>query len=109
MIIELIGILAPHEKRQELGDALVSLLGPIQVQPGCISCRLFHSLPKQDGLQIEARWADRETLIGHLQSDIYKKLLLLMELSATPPALEFFTVTEVRGLDLVEVARAPAD
>jgi len=35
-------------------------------------------------------------------------MLLMMELSAVPPDLEFFTVLELRGLDLVETARAPS-
>lgn len=109
MIIELMSISVSHGKRQELGKALASLVGPIQVRPGCIGCRLFQTWPMQDGLQMEARWASEEALRDYLQSDIYKKLLLLMELSSTPPVLEFFTVLEFRGLDLVQAARAPTD
>jgi hypothetical protein len=52
---------------------------------------------------MEARWDSQADLIRHLQSDIYKRLLLLIELSPAPPAFEFFTVVEVRGLDLVEM------
>lgn len=109
MIIELLSISVPHGKRQELSRALTSLVGPIQVQPGCLRCRLFQTLPTQDELQMEARWDNQENLIRHLQSDIYKRLLLLMELSAGPPSLEFFTVVETRGLDLVETARTSLD
>jgi quinol monooxygenase YgiN len=108
MIIELVSISAPIRKRQELGRALASLVGPIQVQPGCLSCQFSQVWPTQDGLQMEARWDSQENLMRHLQSDIYKRLLLLMELSAAPPVLEFFTVVELRGLDLVETARIPA-
>lgn len=105
MIIELLNIYVPHGKRRELEKALASLVGPIQVQAGCLSCRLLQACPLPDGLQMESRWDSQESLIGHLQSDIYKKLLLLMELSTAPPVVEFFTVLETRGLDLVESAR----
>jgi quinol monooxygenase YgiN len=105
MIIELVGISVSNKNRQELGKALATLVGPIQVQPGCLSCRLSQSLPQQDSLQIETRWESQEDLIRHLQSDGYKRLLLLMELSTAPPVLEFLSVLEVRGLDLVETAR----
>jgi quinol monooxygenase YgiN len=105
MIIELLSISAPHGKKQNLGNALASLVGPIQVQRGCLRCRLFQDWPAEDELQMEARWDSKENLISHLQSEIYKKLLLLMELSATAPSLEFFSVLEIRGLDLVEAAR----
>jgi quinol monooxygenase YgiN len=108
MVIELMNISVSHGKRQELGKALATLVGPIQVQPGCLGCRLFQSLPIQDGLQIEARWETQEDLIRHLQSDGYKRPLLLMELSAAPPVLEFLTVVESRGLELVESARTPS-
>lgn len=107
MIIELVSVSAPNRKRQEIGKALATLIGPIQVQPGCLSCHLSQEWPMQDGLQIEARWDSEESLIRHLQSDIYKRLLLLMEFSSTPPVLEFFSVLEFRGLDLVEKARIP--
>lgn len=62
-----------------------------------------------DELQIEARWDNQESLTAHFQSEIYKKLLLLVELSAAPPVLEFLTVVESRGLDLVETARLRPD
>jgi len=105
MIIELVSVSMPHGKKQELGKALASLVGPIQVQRGCLSCRLVQAWPMQEGLQMEARWYSQADLVQHLQSDIYKRLLLLMELSPAPPVLEFFTVLELRGLDLVEMAR----
>jgi quinol monooxygenase YgiN len=105
MIIEILGIFVPGPKVHELGKALVSLVGPIQVQPGCLSCRLFQGWPNPEELHMEARWDNQENLMHHLQSDLYKRLLLLMELSVAPPVLEFLTVTQFRGLDLVEEAR----
>ncbi len=92
-----------------MGKALASLVGPIQVQPGCLSCRLFETWPARDGLQMEARWDSEEDLVRHLRSDIYKKLLLLIELGSAPPVLEFLTVLEFRGLDLVEAARTSSE
>jgi quinol monooxygenase YgiN len=105
MIIEILGISVAQGKMQDLGKALASLVGPIQVQPGCLSCRLFQGWGDSEALQMEARWDDQEGLMRHLKSDLYKRLLLLMELSASPPILEFLTVTELRGLDLVQEAR----
>jgi quinol monooxygenase YgiN len=105
VIIELVSISVSGTKRQELGRAFASLVGPIEVQSGCLRCRLFQAWPNEDGLLLEARWENQEGLIRHLQSDTYKRILLLIELSASPPSLEFLTVVECRGLDLVETAR----
>lgn len=109
MIIERLSISAPRGKRSEFGEALASFTGPVQVQRGCLSCSIFQSWLVQDVLQMETRWNSQEDLARHLQSDIYKKLLLLMELSATPPSLEFLRVIELRGLDLVEAVRHSSD
>jgi quinol monooxygenase YgiN len=108
MIIELVDISVSPAKRQELGKALVWLKGALQVQPGCLRCRVFQIWPAQDFAdfwQIEARWDGQQNLIRHIQSDTFKRLLQLMELSAAPPVLEFLAVAELRGLDLVEAAR----
>jgi quinol monooxygenase YgiN len=106
MIIEQVSICAPKGQRQHIGSALASLMGPTQVQPGCLKCRLLQSWQDPDELVMEANWATREDLISHLQSDTYKRLLLLMELSPVPPVLQFCTVQEFSGLDLVQTARS---
>ena len=108
MIIELMRISISQAQGGQLGDALESLVGPIQVQPGCLECRLLKSLPEKR-MYVLARWETQRDLIRHLQSESYKKLLLLMELSAAPPVVEFFNVLEIRGLDLVEAVRNSSD
>jgi len=70
MIIELLSISALRGKKQELGKALASLVGPIQVQRGCLLCRLLQDWPAEDELQMEARWDRKEDLISHQQSEI---------------------------------------
>jgi quinol monooxygenase YgiN len=105
MIIELVGIVAPPEKREELGRAFSYLLGPTQAEPGCLSCLLYRNWADANVIYIESRWETLEDLTNHISSDAYKKLLLLMELGAEPPTVEFLTVTEVRGLGFIEAVR----
>jgi len=108
MIIEQMSISAPEGQVQQLCSALASLTGPTEVQQGCLSCRLFQSWQDPNEIVIQRRWTSADDLILHLQSEAYKRLLLLMELSPSPPVLQFYTVQEVRGLDLVEMARNPS-
>jgi len=105
MIIEFMRISVPRVKKQEFEKAMESLVNPIRGQPGCLGCRLFQAWHQQNGLYIEARWESQEYLVRYLRSQDYKRLLLLIELSATPPVVEFFNVLEIRGLDLAESAR----
>lgn len=105
MILEQMSLLASSGRRQQVASALASTMGPIQVQPGCLSCHLFQCLENPDEFLITAKWASADGLISHLQSDTYKQLLLLMELSPDPPVIEFYTVVETQGLNLVQHAR----
>ena len=109
MIIEQMSIVVPQGKRQQLGSALASFVGPTQVQPGCLSSRLFESWANHCELCVETRWASEAELIHHLRSDAYRQLLQLMELSSTPPVIEFFAVVRVQGLELVQSARQLAE
>lgn len=109
MIIEQMSVSAPSGKRKQLGSALSSLIGPTQVQPGCLSCRLLQNWQDLDELLVEASWETEKDLIRHLQSDSYKQLLLMMETSRIPPVLRFSLVQEVSGLELVRCARTEAN
>jgi|HubBroStandDraft_6_1064221.scaffolds.fasta_scaffold18385_2 quinol monooxygenase YgiN len=109
MIIELMRISVPHQHKQEFSKALASLVSPLQLQPGCLSSQLSQAWPNQNGLYVEARWENEEYLVHYLRSQAYKRLLLLIELSAGPPVVEFFKVLQIRGLDLVQQVRSPAD
>jgi quinol monooxygenase YgiN len=106
MMIEQLTIRAPRGKRQQVADAIFSLLGPTEVKPGCMKCQLLQSWHDPDRLVLQSSWKTPEDLTSHLQSDNYKRLLLLMELSPVAPILEFWTVQEVGGLELVQTARA---
>jgi len=98
-------MMAPSGKRKELGSALSSLMGPTQVQPGCLSCQLLQNWQDLDELLVEANWETMPDLIRHLQSEAYKQLLQMMETSCVPPMLRFWTVEEVNGIELVAIAR----
>jgi quinol monooxygenase YgiN len=104
MIIELLGFVAPPDERTDLYQTLFASLGPTRVLPGCMECHLYHD-PNRNTHFLESRWASEKDLIGHIRSDAYKKLLLLMELGAGAPSIEFFTVSEMRGLEFIEAVR----
>lgn len=109
MIIEWVGIVASPENRTDLGRALRSLTGPTQTERGCLTCLTYQDWEDAHALYLETRWETLSDLINHLQSANYKRLLLLMELGVEPPIVEFLTVNEVMGLDLIKAARGSSD
>jgi len=106
MIIEQMSVSVLPSERERFTHALVQLLSATEVLPGCLSCSLSLVLPDENILRVEVDWESWEYLLTHLKSETYKKFLLLMELSPAPPVLRFYSVEEIRGLDLVEFARS---
>jgi quinol monooxygenase YgiN len=105
MMIESICLLAPSSKREEIARALISFVGPILVEIGCVNCRLYADVTDMNKLRLETKWRTQDDLTRHVCSEEYKKLLILMEMAAEPPTVEFHNVCQTRGLELVQEAR----
>ena len=108
MIIESICIVVTQRDREQVRRALAAWAGPAEVEPGCISCRILQEGPDPHAFFYEARWKTQEDLLRHLRSEHYKRLLALLDLGSEPPVVEFHTVTETKGLDLIEQTRTPS-
>lgn len=104
-IIEVVDIKTSPEKREELRRALSSLSGPTEAEPGCTRCQLYQPLSDPSVVRVESHWKTQSDFYRHIRSDAYKKFLVLMELGCEPPIVEFYTVSELRGLGLVKAAR----
>ncbi len=90
----------PASKKKEVADALRCLMGPTEVQPGCVKCRLSTN----DAVEHEEIWNSWELLEDHIRSDRFTRLLELMELSERQPHLVFHGF-ETRGMEYVEEVR----
>jgi quinol monooxygenase YgiN len=105
LIIESVRIAVAHQKREQMWRALTAWAGPTEVEPGCLSCRILRGGSDAQALHYEAQWRTEEDLVRHLRSEHYKRLLSLIDLGCEPPLIEFHTVVETKGLDLIENAR----
>jgi quinol monooxygenase YgiN len=105
MIIESVGVVGASPNNAELGRSLRSLLGPMRVEAGCVDCRLFQDYTNPNAFRLEAYWKTEDDLTQHVRSEVYKKLLFLMELGSEPPTIEFHAISETRGLEFIQMAR----
>jgi len=105
MIIESLGLVARQENRREVQAALSFLLGPTRVESGCVSCQLYQDVSNPNGFHFECLWKTEEDCARHLRSELYKQLLILMELGAEAPSVQFHTVSETQGLEFVYATR----
>jgi quinol monooxygenase YgiN len=105
MIIASVRVKASAGKYEELAQGLSSLLGPARTEPGCVDCQLHQDVTDPDTLHLESFWRTEDDLERHVRSAEYMKLLMLIELGATQPTIEFHHVSQTRGLEFVHMVR----
>ena len=105
MIIEGVRIVATSAESEELRRALVAWAGPTSVESGCISCRILQESNDLQAFCYLAYWNTQDDLVRHIRTEHYKRLLVLMDLGTGPPLVEFHTVADTKGLDLIEHVR----
>jgi len=105
VIIESVRIAVMPTKSEQLLRALVAWASPTVVEPGCLSCRILQENSAPPAFCYQAHWNTQDDLLRHLRTEHYKRLLGLMEMGTTRPLVEFHTVTETQGMDLIERTR----
>ena len=105
MLLSIVRIDAFPGQEHTVMDVLESMKGPTSTLPGCLGCSLAIEVGAGSAICYQEQWRDREALDRHLRSPLYGRVLAAMELSRTPPVVEFFEATRAGGLDVVEMAR----
>jgi quinol monooxygenase YgiN len=106
VIIESVRITVHTGQRDELRKVLITWVRPIELQPGCRTCRILQEASNPNAFCYQAMWETQDDLLRHLRSSHYKRLLVLMDLGDGPPVVEFHNVAQTQGLDLIERARS---
>ncbi len=107
MVFATLSLTVPIEKRGEVVACFQAMAGPTQVQPGCLSSHFFQDLSEEGTFGLIQEWENREHLVRFLRSREYRVVLEVIELASASPKIEFFEVSHLQGLDLIEEARLP--
>ena len=105
MVRSIIRMLIPLEKQSEALDILGSMVEQTQFESGCISSRLYRGVEDVRAIMLEELWASDEDVQHHLQSDKYRKILLVVEMAEEPPEIRFDTIDHSTGVERIEQAR----
>jgi quinol monooxygenase YgiN len=105
MILVTLRFAVPPRQRAEVAEFFATLAGPVRVEPGCLSCGLFQDAGNGEAFLYVEEWETPEQLERHMRSARYERLLAMMEASACPPVLRYFSVSDVRGLEYLEAVR----
>jgi quinol monooxygenase YgiN len=93
------------KQRLEVLEILLSVLGPTEIQPGCLSCCVYEEMAPDRAVVFHAHWETEPALHEHIHSDSYPRLLAACELSNQPPEFNFHHVSKTQGMDLIQQLR----
>jgi len=106
MIDATIKITAPPEKRKEVLQTFMAILGPIRREQGCISCNCYVDVESENTIFFKEEWKNKENLDTHLRSVHFGVLIGAMKLLNQEPDIKFNTIASTRGAEAIKVARA---
>lgn len=101
--------LIPRKKQKEALIILKSMIEQTKLEPGCISCRLYHDAQEERAIMLEEIWASENDLHCHLRTTKFHRVLLVVEMAAEPPEIRFDVVAHSTGLETIERARTWPD
>ena len=105
MIIVILRLLVPPEKRSDAVQVIRSIIGPTEADPDCMLCRLYSETEDSDSLVLMEQWTSQEGLERHIRSDDFRKILAMLELARERPEIKFVKVSNTAGMELIKELR----
>jgi quinol monooxygenase YgiN len=93
------------EKQKELVQTILSMIGPMEKEAGCLSYALFCNIEDKNLLNLLEEWRTRKDLDRHLRSDMFSVLLGTKSLLCDPPQIQIHTVSRSQGMEAVNTTR----
>ena len=92
--------------QQKLIELLRSVAGPLSAQPGLVSVTISSDILDSDIIIYQELWREQAALDKHIASDRYSTILTACDLGSVPPDIQFLTITETKGMNLIKNVRA---
>ncbi|RPJ11245.1 MAG: antibiotic biosynthesis monooxygenase, partial [Deltaproteobacteria bacterium] len=81
------------EKRVELCQTIVSLIGSLRAENGCLRCDFCRSMEDENEPRILEEWDTRENLNSHLKAERFRVLRKAMNLLREPYEMRIHAIT----------------
>jgi quinol monooxygenase YgiN len=104
MIVVRITMHVLPEKQKELVQTLLSMVGTMEMETGCLSYALYCNMEDQNLLNLLEEWQTRKALNQHLRSDIFGVLLGTKSLLIEPHGIHIYTIGQSEGMEAVHSA-----
>ena len=100
-----IRMLIPLKRQSEAIQILDSVREQIQFDPSCLSSRLYRCVDEIRAIMVEELWENGEEIRRHLRSDVYRRVLLVIEMAEEQPEIRFDAILSTTGFETIENAR----
>ena len=101
-----IRMLIPLEKQSEALEILGRVRDQVRFEPRCIGSSLYRGVDEVRAIMIEELWESDSDMLQHLKSDVYRLVLLVMEMADESPDICFDFIADSRGVEVIEHARS---
>jgi quinol monooxygenase YgiN len=105
MIVIILRVLFSPENRRNGLDILRTVIGLIQGEPGFIRFNLYQDIDDENAITYEEVWNSQADSDRRIQSELYRHVLAVMDLSLEPPKINFQTVSSGSGLETIRLLR----
>ncbi len=105
MILSLIELIPIAGKRSEILQLLRFSVDRIRGKPGCLSSEVFEADDEKETILYLERWASKEDLHRHIQSNLYLGILNATDLAVEPRGITFCEMSDIKSMDLVVALR----
>ena len=99
MILVVIRMKVLSEKRMELSQAIVSLIGSIKTEKGCKRCDFCQDVEDENRLFLLEEWDSQENIKSYMKSGRFRVLRGAMNLLKEQYEMMFYTVFHPKGME----------
>jgi quinol monooxygenase YgiN len=109
MMITKIKIVPSVGKREAILEILRTVVDTVQGWAGCKECAVYEQSGGEGAILYLDQWLSVEDLSRYIQSNLYIRMLLAIELASRAPQISFHEISDTRGLAWIEALRAEGD
>ena len=95
-------IVIPEDSLHQAKEILGSLSGPFEIEPGCISCKWFCEVENPRTFLWVEEWKSLTDLENHIQSNEFKKLLFVLDMSESEPEIRIKNTIYDDGMEYIK-------
>ena len=92
-------------KKQEVIEILKSIQKELGMMHDCLGSEIYQGAEPESNIFFLEQWQKKEALYRYIESDLYMRVLTVMELAAESPEVIFPEVTDASGMDLISKLR----